>query len=291
MRRAYIALSLVLAPAAACIDSEEPDEVPVVRTGDFHHFMQTAWVVPTTWQEVRGQGFDFLDNGGVQNAIGHVLEQLDGFGLDLALANIEGFGNGDVVVLHSVRADSLDTDTSVSWRVLNGVTPTPPTFDGTDAFLVTSDEGILFGDITGGTLTAGHGTATVRLPYFPGQRALELPLVDARVEMSLDGTCHGKIGGLVPADMLDSMVLPQLGAQAVEHMARHPEHEFTAIAIRVFDDNGDGVVTAQEVADGRLTRSFFTPDIDRDHDLGEKDAISFGLAFDCVPATFTVASE
>ena len=70
------------------------------------------------------------------------------------------------------------------------------------------------------------------------------------------------------------------------NIARHPDHEFTAIAMQVFDQNHDGQLTVDEVLATPLTRGLFRPDTDTDGD-GAADAMSFGVGFDCVPATFT----
>ena len=83
------------------------------------------------------------------------------------------------------------------------------------------------------------------------------------------------------------MILPQLAAEIVIHIARHPDHEFTTLAMRVFDQNHDGQLTAAEVLATPLTQSLFRPDTDTDGD-GTSDAMSFGVGFDCVPATFTL---
>lgn len=82
------------------------------------------------------------------------------------------------------------------------------------------------------------------------------------------------------------MILPDLAAEMIIHVARHPDHPFTAIAMQVFDTNDDGQLTADEILATPVMRGLFRPDVDTDAD-GVKDAMSFGVGFDCVAATFT----
>jgi hypothetical protein len=289
--RVLLSLALLLAPAAACVDDDPAEPAPpAVTSGAYHHYAQTAWNLPTSSTDARGFGFDLDDDGDVENQAGAVIGALIGIGLDVEGANLDAFDRGAVVALYSVRADSLARDASVSWRVLNGISPGAPRFDGTDTYFPTSDEGLLSGAIRDGVLSARHGTVTIRLPVFPDQPALAMPLVDARVERTPDGACRGRVGGAIPQDALDGTILPQLGEQAVIHMARNPDHEFTRLATDIFDDDGDGVATAGEIARSELTHGLFRLDLDRDGDDVD-DAVSIALEFFCVPAIFDATAE
>lgn len=279
-------MALLFAPAAACVDDPNLSEPPVVDSGRYHHFAQTGWIIPATYGEGNSTGFDFDDNGEIDNQAGAVMGGLQAFGLDVLTANREAFASGDLVVLHSVRADSLVDDASASWRILSGLAVTPPRFDGTDQLIVAGESGLLSGSIDDGVLDASFGGVTLRVPFFRDQAPLLVPLVGARVEMTPTAEgCHGLIGGALDEATLDADVLPALAAQIVTHMDRNPEHEFTAVVHDIFDADADGVATATEIASAELTRSLFRLDLDRDRD-GYRDSVSFALGFGCVPARF-----
>lgn len=279
-------LALALAPFAACTDADEPGPPPVT-TGTYHGYVQRGWQLPHNQAEARQLGLDLDDDGEVDNQAGSLIGALLGLGLELDTIADETFAAGDVVALHRLRADSLTDDATVEWRTFDGAPPAEaPRFDGTDRFTIASETGALAGTLSGGHATLAWGDTTITLPFFPDQSPLRIPLTDARMELDLDGDgCIGRLAGVIPAIEIDEQLLPNLGAEMIIHIARHPEHPFTRVALDVFDDDHDGNITIDEfLADG-LTRGLFGRDVDTDGD-GDRDAMSFGVALDCVPATF-----
>ena len=122
--RLLLASLLLAAPAAGCMlddGAPEPAQPPTVTTGAYHHFVQTGWVLPASNDDVQALAFDIDGRGDpTDNQLGAWINALDGLGLDVQLANSEAFDSGAVVVLHSVRADSIENDGSVTWRILDG---------------------------------------------------------------------------------------------------------------------------------------------------------------------------
>ena len=106
------------------------------------------------------------------------------------------------------------------------------------------------------------------------------PTGRAQLELTVDGPCHGVIGGGLDAAGYQG-VLDQVAAETLAHMAAHPDHDFTRLARDVFDDNRDGVVSAAEVV--AFGRELLPPDLDTDDD-GRDDALSIAFAFECAPA-------
>ena len=276
---------LPLTSITACTDPAEPGP-PTVETGAYHGYVQRGWVLPHNATEAQALGLDVDSDGTIDNQIGAVIGSLINLGLELDTAATDAFASGDVIALHRLRADDLATDSSVEWRTFTGASATPPRFDGTDAFTVAAETGVITGMIRAGHAELSWGETAIALPFFPAQAALAAPLVDARLLIDVDADgCSGRLAGVIPLIEVQQAILPQLAAEAIIHMARHPEHEFTRLATQVFDDDHDGRVTVDEILADPITRGLFSADVDRDGD-GERDGVSFGAAFDCVPAQF-----
>ncbi|HVV82059.1 MAG TPA: hypothetical protein VHE35_03225 [Kofleriaceae bacterium] len=280
-------LALACAPLAACTD-EPPAGPPDVTTGAYHTYAQTGWILPHNASEARTVGADLDGDGVIDNQAGSLIGSLIGLGLDLDGASAAAFSDGDVVALHRVRADSLVTDGSIEWTTYDGQpTAAPPRFDGTDHLDVLARTGRLIGLVRDGRAELDWGDATISMPFFPDQSPLRLPLTGARMTMYVDGAgCAARIVGAIPEVEIDGLVLPDLAMELIIHIARHPDHPFTPIAMQVFDTNKDGKLTVDEVLATPVARGLFSPDLDTDGD-GVDDAMSFGASFECVPATFT----
>ncbi len=287
-----IALLILPAVTAACVsdDGTEDPLPPVVDSGAYRHFVQTGWTLPNGATEARWFGFDFDADGSIDNSAGSVVGSLAAIGLDLGGASATAFESGQLVTLHSVRADALVDDGSVSWHVLSGARSSPPRFDGTDQFRVTGSDGELVGAIIGGRADLRWGVVGLAVPFFPDQPPLVMPIAEARIAADLDDDgCAGRIGGVIVTADIETTLL-RLAAQAIVHIERNPTHEFAIAAHSIFDTNNDGRITVDEIAGSSIARSLLQPDVDLDHD-NLRDGLSFGLGFDCVPATFRVIGE
>ena len=263
----------------ACADPPGESGPPAVTSGEYHAFIQHGWRFPATSSEWRAIGFDLDHDGFIENSGGSLIGALGAIGLPIDDANAELLGSGDQLVGHVIRADRLDQDASVAWQLWTS-RGAPPTFDGRDVVAPTELDGELAGAIIDGTLRAQWGDAAIHVPLFPGQPPIAMPLTDAQLELTVDGPCHGVIGGGLDAAGYQG-VLDQVVAETLAHMAAHPDHDFTRLARDVFDDNRDGVVSAAEVV--AFGRELLPPDLDTDDD-GRDDALSIAFAFECAPA-------
>ena len=283
--------ALLSLPLVACTDDPSLEGPPEVASGSDHTFVQTGWIMPgdpgVTFREV-GFDLDEREDHGVDNQVGMMIGSLRALRLDLTAASTDAFARGEVVALHTIRADDLTDDDSVRWRLGAGVpTTTPPRFDGSDRFTAMVDTGELFGTIEDGRLAGAYGNVTIRVPFFAGQAPIAFALDDARIAVDLrGGGCTGKIGGRIPVADLRERLLPRLAEQVLTHMATHPDHDFTAAARDVFDRDDDGVVTSAEIVGvaSRIMPADLRPD-GASYDAAPI-AISFGLGFRCAPATF-----
>lgn len=277
-----------LVPVTACTDAPDEPRPPDVTTGTYHTYVQTGWTLPHNATQAQALGMDLDGDGTIDNQVGGVIGALINLGLEIDDVTADAFASGELVALHSLRADDLVADASVEWRTYAGVPSITPRFDGTDRFDVQAETGRLTGMIRAGHAELPWGATSVALPFFPAQAPMIAPMLDAQLVLDVDADgCSGRLAGLVSARDVDQTILPQLAAEVVVHIGRHPDHEFTTLAMQVFDLNHDGVLTAEEVLATPLTKSLFRPDTDTDGD-GTSDAMSFGVGFDCVPATFTL---
>lgn len=289
-----LTLSLVASLALPACLLEDADPVapspPIVTSGTYHHYAQSAWIIPATTEEARRHGFDLDRDGRVDNQAGAVMAALGGIGLDVQTESDRAITDGDLVILHAVRADALVDDASVAWRVLAGAPTTPPRWDGTDVFRVAGEDGSFVGVIMGGAAHMDWGVVNLPLPFFPDQAPMVLPLARARIAATLtaDG-CEGRIGGVMLAADIEN-TLTRFVRQAIRHIERNPDHELARIAYDIFDTNDDGTITVAEMADSPIADALFRPDLDLDGD-GRDDGLSFGLGFTCEAASFTASGE
>src|SRR5688572_18141775 len=111
-------LCFVIAAAAACADDESGPTPPT--SGEYHHYVTTDLRVPLSAELQREYGLD-LDNDPSQkpdNQLGSVFVALSSNSdADLQGRIDDALAGGKLVLLHSVRADALAADGSVSWQV------------------------------------------------------------------------------------------------------------------------------------------------------------------------------
>lgn len=262
--------------AAACVDTSGGPATTPADTGPTRHYRQTGWLLPSQLRDVGELGVDVDKdaNHTLDNALGLVIAMIAEKDVDFQSASDAAFDTGQVVLRHSLRADDLQRDATITWIV----------YDGAGA-----EVGRFIGEVTAGRVVAEGENVTVPLPLFPGAPILDLPLVRARVEVdATDTTCVGRLGGAMREADVTATLLPAWSAQLADYMAAHPEAAITSDAMPLYDANGDGAMTADEIRDNAFTQALFQPDLDLDGD-GVKDATSVSLGFACEPADFVAA--
>jgi hypothetical protein len=303
MKTLVIAFSLV---GAACGGGADPGPEPVT-TGTYHHFVTSGVQVPVTpeLQNALGIDLDADPQHRPDNRLAGVLIALAGNSdVDLQTRADAALASGQMVMLHSVRADDLGEDASVSWQVYRGGAPAaPPAFDGTDAFEVAASE---TSPVVGWTANSGFdatregaGRFTVQLAVSDVDPPIALDLIGARVEGHVDASgCAGKLGGAVTQQDVDTVLLPTVVGLMNAAIERDPgcptactPGTSAALIISVFDADHDGVITEQELRDNAIIQSLLEPDVDLIGDDRVKESLSFGMGFDCVAASFAAAGE
>ena len=191
-------------------------------------------------------------------------------------------------------------------------------FETNTTFDISADsptDALVAGTVLGGQFTGGPGQITVELSLIEGS-SLKLDLIGAQIEvqqMSATGLLSGKIGGAITKKALDTTVLPTL----VDFMADTFADDCTGTAppccddgstgqtlMDLFDEDDSCDVDLEELQNNSLISSLLAPDVDLldcptpDSDPDDctffprvdevKDALSLGIGFSAVPATFTV---
>ncbi len=314
-RLAYGALIAGALSLSACGGDDDggngtPDAAPnnTTFTGTYHHYVTNSVKFGASVSEANSFGFDLDGKSPTSdNLIGRTIATFAGqFDIDTAIA--EALTEGEFIILHSVRADALAADPSVSWQVYLGDPKPSPDFTGNGTFTVAADSPTaakLSGAIAGGSYTAQPGTLTLEISITPDGEPLRVELHAARIQATItDTTCSGKIGGAIKHADLDQSIIPFLADQFdARIMADEGCHgapntnncdETSKILLTVFDINPKNqIITAAEVKESAAV-SVLSPDVDLLPEQGPSNAaesVSIGLGFTCVKATFTASGE
>ncbi|MBA2544254.1 MAG: hypothetical protein H0V17_31710, partial [Deltaproteobacteria bacterium] len=211
--------------------ADDPAGPAPVTTGEFHHYVTNSLRIPLTGELQREYGINVDgDSGGrPDNQLGNVFVALtSNSDLDLQGQVDDAVADGGLVLLHSVRADDLESDPSVSWQVYSGAdTAAPPAFDGSDTFAM--GQGVssaIVGRTSGGAYTAtpkGAGALTIKLKVSASAPPIALDLIGARVEATIDATsCSGRLGGAVTETQVDTVLIPSVVDMMNAAIARDP---------------------------------------------------------------------
>jgi hypothetical protein len=184
--------------------------------GTYNHFVNDTITVPQSSAQTTSLGLniDGDDHNRPDNALGGILSALKQQNVDIQKAVTDSVTEGKLILLHSIQATDLTTATNVGWKVLLGDAKTapPPLFDGTDSFTVAADsptDGLLTGQIAGGSFQGGPGNVTIALSLTTGD-PIRVKLVGARIKANLtaDGCSDGVLGGAITEQELNDAVIP-----------------------------------------------------------------------------------
>jgi hypothetical protein len=317
-------VALVLAAGCGGPDTQVEDmpdaEAPLVAEGEHLPFVIDSIRLPTSSPEARDLGHDLDDDGEVDNQLGAIVSLLSSKGADLNANVAAQVDRGNLIHLVDVQATDLTAATNVGVYVWTGANPQPsPCLDeldeicrrhlgGNGSFDVTSEspeEAMIFGEIVAGRFSGGRGTIELEVPIFVSDAALHLELVGARIEaeVSANGLTEGRLAGAVPADYMESSVMPQLE----EIIGIVVERDCTgtapsccladtdgATAIELFDTDDSCSVTLAELEGSALLDTLLASDVDildgkgLQHPDGQEDSLSLGVAFTAVRATYAI---
>jgi hypothetical protein len=212
-------LALASLPLFACGGDDDGGPASVdaggAPEGTYNHFVNDTISVPQSSAQTTAFGLD-IDNDAhhrVDNALGGILSALKQQNVDIQKAVTDSVTSGKLILLHSIQATSLDSANNVGWKVLLGdPTDAPPAFDGSDMFTVSATsptDGLLTGQIAGGSFQGGPGNVTIALSLTTGD-PIRVKLVGARIKANLtaDGCTDGILGGAITEMELNDAVIP-----------------------------------------------------------------------------------
>jgi hypothetical protein len=319
-----MAMSSILGACGSSTSTPTPDAGGGgggVTSGTYYHYVTDSIKVGSTVPEADGYAFN-LDNDPrnvPDNAIGHVLAGLSSM-LDVDGSIASGISAGTVIILHSVRADDLTSDTTVSWQVYLGATQANPVLTGGGMFTIDAtgpQTAILTGAIAGGTFLGGPASVEIKLALVAGQPAIDVTLVGARIQATctMAGCTSGKLGGGITVTDMMTKVIPAVAAVLNARIAADGNcstmcsmsgacSSSSTQLLDLFDTNHDCMVTAAELSMNSLVQAILQPDVDLLDAQGKpcvgvpgatcdgvKESVSLGLGFTTKSAVFTAASE
>ena len=252
-------------------------------------------------------GHDYNNDGTIDNALGSILGALTSItgNMDLQQAMDAAVNQGSALVLLRLQATSFDNDPAASaraWLAAPEVcctVPQSPTqcaaqakascFSGTHAFQPDPADpqgSLLGGPILNGKLDFGPGS--MKLPLLFAGSGLTLDLTAARIEGTIVGQTitNGVLSGAVEQAQLKSTLIPTL-AKMLDSTVKDPSADPAVkdVIQTLFDSNHDGGISASEVLNSTIIKTFLGGDVDVDND-GVME-LTLGLGFEAVPAVIS----
>lgn len=262
---------------------------------------------------------------GIDNALGRTFVTLSDTA-DVGAAVKAGVDAGSIILLVDVRTPNLTADARVEVGMYVGANPIPAAcendqdqtcrrhLDGAASFELaagTPTDTVLTGSLAAGgfLMSAGDEPGRVALPFpaLDGGEPVVVELVGARISIqavSETGLTSGILGGAIPADDFEETVLPSfhqgLAAQVAADCTGTPPSCCTPDSggegiLQFFDPASDDcMVSFDEFRNNYFLSLLLNPDVDlfdasgayNPNSDGVNDALSLGLGFSAVTATF-----
>jgi hypothetical protein len=299
------------------IDSASPDATPDAppdsppAMGNHAHYVVNKVTLPTTLTQAQMNALDIDGNGTVDNKLGGVILAFASMGFNPQPSVDQAVSHGQILMLADLQTSDFTTATAAGFTLYIGQNPQPaPCSSSTDTVCGHHLQGTgmfdaaasprdtaLVGDIATGTLltTSTGGKLPVQVSF--GGAPLTLELVGARAKATATAThiTAGIIAGAVTTADLNAMVFPALQSVLMTAVSNNctslttpPGCGCTAGSqgqqlIGLFDTNHDCAISTAEITANSLVQALFSPDVV----IAGQQAISVGLAFTAVPATYT----
>jgi hypothetical protein len=322
--RGALAAVAAVSVAAGCGSDSPPVQgdaaTPDAPVGEHYLFVVSEVRLPTSQSEAQLLGLDIDGDpaGAPDNKLGEILFNLTTLGNFEPQENFDQFiANGVVIQLFDLQATEFEAGAS-ALRGFLGRNPVPSPcisvadpvcgrhLDGAGSFSVdlTAPLGtVMAGPVTSGRLENGPGEMPLYLPLMEGRDPLVVTLVGSRVDatVSPDGM-SGRLGGALRVEEIDAVVFPEIHAIVAAQIAADcnagvcPGGSNGQALLDLFDANGDGMVSLEELRESQLISNLFAPDIDlydgegffNPRIDGVNDSLSLGVSFTAVPASFPI---
>lgn len=282
---------LVGAVAAAAVVVTTQMAAAGTAPGPEHGYVTDSMQLPTTNTQASSLGRDIDGNGTRDNRLGAFYAALAGHGLDLTVEQNTALQDGEIVMLHSLRAASLASATNATWQVLYGP-PTPePDLTGDGTFAVgTQRSSRLPAVIRNHRVSTAAGVVPVRLQA-EGPVTLQLTRGRVFATCTRSRCTNARINGAVSQTQVDGTLLPAMVDAFNLWIRRDCPTDASSCAadsqgktvLSLFDADLSATITQQEIRTSPLAGRFLKPDLDLVRPRG-KDALSFGFGFTAVSA-------
>lgn len=295
-----------VADLGPALDLANPDQGPTgdlglapdVGTSGKREYVADDLLLPNTPAEAQLYGYDYDNNGVVDNALGAIISALAASFTGVSFADQVSLAvaQGSTLPLLRVHATSFVNHTGTT-ADLYWATPVSccssaflatcrtqaasTCFSGSATFTPATTATTLSGSIAGsvGTLTA----SSLPMRLVLGGTTVEVVLSSARISGRFVGNTivDGKITGGLSQTEISTKLVPAL-ATMLDTIAKDPLTTATTRQqiLLLFDANKDNAISASELASNALIQTFFAGDVDVDND-GKLD-LSVGLGFTAV---------
>jgi len=312
MKLNTLANALVLGALATLVacggeDSLDPNEpVEIDPNGSRYTYVIDSANLPGTATEASQFALDLDgdDSARPDNALGYALSAVFGFtDTDGDAAAKAGLVNGRIVQLLEIQTTSFDDAGGVGatmWLARDLDDDPSDNFSGDERFGI--DDSVatqpLSGHIMNGRMSVSLGAVPIRvaLPHVDDGAVLTLEAARIEAYVSAEGIT-GRLGGVIPEQEIDTVLIPLVHTSVSASVAldcvegRCEADSDGQLMLEVFDVDGDGLISIEEVRDNSIVQALLRPDLDMfdDGELcvrcdGEKDSLSVGLWFSAVPA-------
>jgi hypothetical protein len=270
-------------------------------TNTCHDFVANKLLLPTDSTESQKYALQF--NGKPYNSLGGILALIasQASGLNIQEEMDGALCEGAALILMRAQAKSLTAGktTLQTWVAKKKACCTTTSdnktccteaatacFNGTTEFEKDSSgtDYIFGGNIFGGKIAAGSAKMKLNLTLSGGAAlALNLKYVQIKGDITATGITNGVLSGAIPKDDLDNVIVPQIATMVNTAYTDPKGDQKTKDLLKtLFDTDKDGKITAAEVKNNGLIKTFLDGDVDVDGD-GKKE-LSLGLGFTTVKA-------
>ena len=264
----------------------------------------------TSWDEVNtvlGMDFDQLEPLRNDNLLGGVLATVFG-GLGTNVESIVASMIADGRILHLIDVQSVGRQTAdgVGVSVFLGLDldgDPGDNFTGVETFGVVDPFAgeTMVGAVTNGHIEAELGAMPLQIALPGSEEPFVLNLGAARIEADFDDDrLIGLIGGVLSEAQVQDEFLPIVHTAMARSIALQCEQGVCepgsngAVFLDLFDSDGDGELSLDEVRENDLIRALLAPDLDLFDENGlmapgcdmTTESLSFVVGFTAVPAQF-----
>lgn len=307
-------ISLATAACGGGGGGDDDDDTP--PEGDHYHYVTDSVLVPTTSNEVQTYGMD-IDSGepdgdaGIDNQLGSVLAALASMNFEIQATVDTSVDQGSIILLADYQTVAFDNAAHTGLQLYLGANPNPPActdasdtvcrhhLTGTGSFDIDAASprnALVKGPVVNSVFQGGPGTLTLQIALSEGA-PINLNLIGARAELRMVTATDigdGKVAGAISKTDIDQQILPAVKSQLDDVIARDcptaapptctcDPGSTGETVLNTFDSDGDCAITVTELQTDPLISGFLMPDVT----IGGVDALSIGIKFTAVGATFT----